>query len=81
MMSQYDAYMLHTGLARLHAFIRVHTPTCPGIHMHAHECMHAHTHRSINNTYCFFTATMTRERASMIRYTYIAPLLFITSTF
>ena len=31
----------------------------------------ARTHRQICNSYCFVTATMIRERASMLRYTYI----------
>ena len=36
--------------------------------------VHAHTlgHTQINNIYCFSTATMIRERASVLRYTYIA---------
>ena len=32
----------------------------------------AHTHRPICNSYCFFTATMISDRASVLRYTYIA---------
>ena len=32
----------------------------------------------IFNTYCFSTATMLRERASMLRYTYIAYLVMYT---
>jgi hypothetical protein len=45
------------------------TPTCPGTH--AHAC----THRPISSTYCFSTATMIRERASVLRYTYIVCLV------
>ena len=30
------------------------------------------THRQISNSYCFFTATVFRKRASMLRYTYTA---------
>ena len=37
--------------------------------------MQACTFRPITNTYCFSTATMIRERASMLRYTYIALLV------
>jgi hypothetical protein len=70
MTSQYGAYALHAGLARPYALIRMHTPTWPGTNMHAR------THRSISNTYCFSTATIIRERASMLGYKYIACLLF-----
>ena len=41
MTSQYGAYALHAGLARLHARIRMNTPTRPGTHIHARK----HTHR------------------------------------
>jgi hypothetical protein len=34
--SQYGEYALHAGLARLHARMRMHTPTHPGTHTHAH---------------------------------------------
>ena len=69
MTSQYGAYALHAGLARLHAFIHMHTPTHPVTHIHAR------THKSISNTHSVSTATIMRERASMLRYTYIAPLV------
>ena len=49
---QYGAYALHAGLAKLHAHMRVHTPT---------------HHRPVSNT-AFFTATIFRERASVLRY-------------
>ena len=52
MTSQCGAYALHAGLARLHALIRMHTPTRLRTHMHAHA------HRPISNTYCFCTVTM-----------------------
>ena len=64
MTSQSAAYALHPGLARLHSLTRMHTPT----RTHAHSC----THRLISNTYCFSTATMIRESATMLPYTYIA---------
>ena len=35
MTSQYGAYALHAGLARLHALMRMHPPTRPRTHMHA----------------------------------------------
>jgi hypothetical protein len=35
MTSQYDALALYAGLARLHALIRMHTPTRPDTNMHA----------------------------------------------
>jgi hypothetical protein len=34
MTSQYGAYVLHVGLARLYARTRMHTPTRPGTDMH-----------------------------------------------
>jgi hypothetical protein len=43
MTSQYGAYPLHSGLSRLHALMRVHTPTRPGTHMHA--LMHTYTYQ------------------------------------
>jgi hypothetical protein len=36
MTSQYGAYALHAGLTRLHARMRMHTPTRPITHTHAH---------------------------------------------
>ena len=36
---------------------------------------HAGTRSPISNTYCFSTATMIRERATRLRYTYIARLV------
>ena len=42
---------------------------------HTHPCPSVHTHTHINNTHSFFTAKMIRERALMLRYTYIAPLV------
>jgi hypothetical protein len=62
MTSQHGAYALYAGLARLHARMRMHTPTCPRTHMHV--C----THRPISNK-----AKTVCERASILRYTYIVP--------
>jgi hypothetical protein len=43
MTSQYGAYALHAGLARLRALKRMHTPTLPDTHMRARMHTHAHT--------------------------------------
>jgi hypothetical protein len=51
--------------ARFRAYIRTHGS--------------ARTHRPICNTYCFSTATMIRERASVLRYTYIVCIIDIFS--
>ena len=53
MTSQYGAYELHVGQARLHALTRMHTP--PRAHTHSHT----HTHKC--NIYCFSTAKIIRE--------------------
>ena len=65
MTSQYGAYALHAGLARLHTLTYSHA------HAHTAGYQHARTHRSISNTYCFSMARIIRERTSMLRYTYI----------
>jgi hypothetical protein len=40
--------------------------------------MHVRTHRPISNsTYCFSTAKIIRERVLVLRYTYIACLVYI----
>ena len=70
MTSQYGAYALHAELARLDARMRMHTPTRPDTHMHAH----ARARRPICNTYCFPTATVVTRTRLKIRYTYIACL-------
>ena len=70
MTSQHGAYALHAGLARLHAYMLMQTPTRPDTHMHARA------HRPVSNTYCFSTATIFHERFLMLRYTYIAPLCY-----
>jgi hypothetical protein len=57
MTSQYGAYALHAGLARLHARRRIHTPTRPGT-PHARTHAQACTHGPIYNTYCFSTVIM-----------------------
>jgi hypothetical protein len=52
--SQYGAYALHAGFATLNLRMRMHKPTRAGTHMQA-------------STYCSFTATLIRERASILR--------------
>jgi FtsH-binding integral membrane protein len=51
----------------------MHTPTRPVIHTYART--HAHAYKDKCNIYCFSTAAMIRERASVLRYTYIACLV------
>ena len=43
MTSQYGAYALRAGVARLHARMRMHMPTGSGTHMHERRHKHAHT--------------------------------------
>jgi hypothetical protein len=70
MTSQYGAYALHAGKARLHARTLMHTR--PGTHTHEHT----RTHRPISNIYCFFPQQQWfRERPLLLRYTYIACLV------
>ena len=55
--------------------------TCTYAHAHAHapryphERTHACTHRPVSNTYCFSTATVSRERALVLRHTCIVCLV------
>jgi hypothetical protein len=63
MSSQYGAYALHAGYAKLQARTRTR--------------MHMHTHR-ICNIYCFSTTVVIR-RSLILRYTYIACLVKILS--
>ena len=71
MTSQYGAYALRAALARLYASMRMHTPTRPGTRTHAQAC----THRPICDT-AFPQQQWFRERASVLRYTYIACLVY-----
>jgi hypothetical protein len=43
---------------------------------HTHARTRTHTDRQTCNIPCFSTATVIRERASLLRYTYIACLIF-----
>jgi hypothetical protein len=58
MTSQYGAYTLRAGLARLYAHMSMHSPTISGTHMHARTNAQACTHGPICNNYRFSTATM-----------------------
>ena len=69
--SQYGAYALRAGLARLWARVHMNTPTRPGTHMHARTRKHAHTGKYVLLT-AFPHQQWFRERSSMLRYTYIA---------
>ena len=73
MTSQYGAYTLRTGLARLYARMRIHTPTCSGNHIHARTRKHAHTDQYVI-LIAFPQQQWFRERTSVLRYTYIASL-------
>jgi hypothetical protein len=74
MTSQYGAHTLRAGLARLYACIRIHTSTLPGTHMHARTRKHAHTDQYVI-LIAFPHQQWFRERASLLRYTYIACLV------
>jgi hypothetical protein len=69
MTSHYEAYALHAGLARLYALMNMNRPT--------RTRTHTHTQTNKYYSYCFSTATTIRERASLLRYTYNAPLVLI----
>ena len=73
MTSQYGADALRAGLARLYARMRLHTPTRLCTHMHARK--HAHRDKYVILT-AFPQQQCFRERASLLRYTYIACLIF-----
>jgi hypothetical protein len=71
MTSQYDAYALRAGLARLYARMRTHTHTCSGTHIHGGTHKHAHTGQYVIPI-AFPQQQWFRKRASTLRYTYIA---------
>ena len=64
-MSQYGVYALHAGKARLHAHAHA-----PGTHTHAH------TDQYVILIACLQQQWL-RERATMLRYTYIACLVYL----
>jgi hypothetical protein len=49
-------------------------------HPHARTHPRAHTHKQICNIYCFSTGTMIRKCTSVLRYTYIACLVYFLLT-
>ena len=54
----------------------MHARACTRLRAWAHARTHAHT-QSKYNIYCFSTATIIRERALILLYTYIAGLVKI----
>ena len=48
MTSQYGAYALRAGAAKLYARMRMHTPKRPGTHMHARTNARASMHTQTN---------------------------------
>jgi hypothetical protein len=56
MTSEYGACALRAGLAKLHAGVRMHTPTLSGTDMQARTHAEACTHRRMS--YCFSLATV-----------------------
>jgi hypothetical protein len=60
MTSQYGAYVLHAGYARLHALTFMHMLTLPVTQPHKHARTHtrAQTQKQICNINCCFKATM-----------------------
>jgi hypothetical protein len=74
MTSQYGIYALRARLARLHARMRMHAPTRPGFHMHAHTRKHAHTDQYVI-LIAFPQQQWLRERASVLPSTCIARLV------
>ena len=73
MTSQYGAYALCPGLARLYARMRVKTPTRSGTNARTHK--HVHTDQYVI-LIAFTQQEWFRQRASILRYTYIASLDF-----
>ena len=74
MTSQYGAYALRVGLARLYALIRMHTSKRPVTHMHARTSNHTHTDQ-YEIRIAFPEQQWFRERASVLRYTYFGRLV------
>jgi hypothetical protein len=70
MTTQYGAYALRAGLARLHAHMRMHTPTRSVTHMHSRTRKHALTDQYVifivfhgmngfvNAPYCYVIRTL-----------------------
>ena len=66
MTSQYGAYAMHAGLARLYARMRMHTTTRSGTHTHART----HTNQYVI-LIAFPSQNWFRESASVLRYSYV----------
>lgn len=74
MTSQFSAYSLDAGKAKLCAHTSMHTPTHPVTY--PRKRAHARTHTETNMySFCFSTETMIPESASILRYTYTVCLL------
>ena len=69
--SQYGAYALQAGLARLYARMHMHTPTLLGTHMHVRTHAQACTHTGQYVILIAFPQQRFLERPSVLRYTYI----------
>jgi hypothetical protein len=76
MTSQYGAHVLRVVLVRLYARMCMNTFTRPGTHMHAGTRKHAHTEQ-YTILIAFSQQQWFCERASVLRYTYIAYLVCI----
>ena len=61
---------------RARAFTHPRARAHPHARMHARARAHTHTHTEICNIYCFSTATIIHERASILRYAYVVCLLY-----
>jgi hypothetical protein len=76
MTSQYGAYALHVGLARLHALTRMRMTTRPGTHTHVRTRTHEHTDQCVTRT-AFPRQKWFHQCASVLHYAYIACLVCI----
>jgi hypothetical protein len=63
-----------------HAHAYAHVPEHPHASTHARARTHTNTRRQTCITYCFFTEKMIRQRASVLRYTFIACLFLLLAT-
>ena len=74
MTSQYGAYALRAGVARLYARMRMHMPTRLGTHTHAPTRKNAHTDQYVM-LIAFPQQQQFRKGASIFTSTYIAYLV------
>ena len=83
MTSQYGAYALRAGLARLYARMRMNTSTSGGnrthARTHARTRKHAHTDQYVI-LIAFPQQQWFRERASLLRYTYTGCIVKTVNT-